>query len=317
MNEMVPREAFGLALAELGEKYDFLVLDGDLSKATRSVYLKEKFINRHLNIGIAESNMMGIAAGIASTGQLVVACTFAMFAAGRAFEQVRNSIAYPALNVKIVGTHGGISIGEDGASHQCIEDISLMRTLPNMTVISPADAYEIKPALEAALQINGPVYFRIYGKGAWPVIFHPENHHFEPGKAVLVKDGNDVTLAATGVMTGMALQASEILLTDGIHARVLNFHTIKPIDRDAIIKAAHETGAIVSAEDHNVIGGLGSAIAEVLVEEYPVSQLRVGLPDTFGRSGKPLDLFRYFKMTPGDIASRAKEAIQKKSTRRQ
>ena len=312
MNEIAPREAFGQALAELGAQYDFLVLDGDLSKATRSIVFKEKFPDRHINIGIAESNLMGVAAGIASSGRKVFACTFAMFAAGRAFEQVRNSIAYPALNVKIVGTHGGISIGEDGASHQCIEDLSLMRTLPNMTVISPADAYEIKPALEAALMVNGPVYFRIYGKGLWPVIFNPANHAFELGKGILVHDGRDVTLIATGVMLGQVLQARELLLQEGIQARVINIHTIKPIDRPLLVKAAQETGAIVTAEDHNVIGGLGSSVAEVLAEECPVYMQRVGLQDTFGRSGKPRDLFRYFGMTPEDIASRAKEAIRRK-----
>lgn len=308
---IAPRDAFGQALADLGSKKDFLVLDGDLSKGTKTITFKEAFPDRHINIGIAESNMMGIAAGIASTGKKVFACTFAMFAAGRAYEQVRNSIAYPNLNVMIVGTHGGISIGEDGASHQCIEDIALMRTLPNMTVLSPADANEVQAAVEAMFDLNGPVYLRLYGKGPWPVITPPGP--MTVGKGCQLAGGEDVTLVATGVMVVKALEARVLLLEKGITARVINISTIKPLDRAIITRAAAETGAVVTAEDHNVVGGLGSAVAEALVETCPVPMARIGLQDTFGRSGKPDELFRAYGMTAQDIAGCALEVLHRKT----
>ncbi len=314
MVEIAPRDAFGQALTDLGSQYTFMVLDGDLSKGTKTAIFKEKYPDRHINIGIAEANLMGIAAGIASTGMNVFACTFAMFAAGRAYEQVRNSIAYPALNVKIVGTHGGISIGEDGGSHQCIEDLSLMRTLPNLTVLSPADATEVQAAVKAALNVNGPVYLRIYGKGPWPVVFDPSSYVFKPNQGVLVADGDDITLVATGLMLAQSLQARELLLKEGIHARVINIHTLKPIDRAILVEAAQQTGGIVTAEDHNIIGGLGSAVAEALSEEWPTRIARIGLQDTFGRSGKPRDLLRYYRMTPEDIAEKARELLERKAT---
>jgi transketolase len=312
MSEMIAtRDAFGKALQELGAEYDFLVLDADLAKATKTALFKEKYPERHINVGIAEANLMGIAAGIALSGMDVFACSFAMFAAGRAYEQVRNSIAYPALNVKIGGTHGGLLIGEDGGSHQCIEDLSLMRTLPNMTVINPADAVEVRAAVEAALKIKGPVYLR-FGKNAVPTLFNRATYQFEVGKGVLMTDGNDATIIATGVMVQYALEARELLAQEGLQARVINIHTIKPIDREIIVAAAQETGVIVTAEDHNIIGGLGSAVAEVLTEFHPVHLLRVGLRDVFGKSGKPDDLLKKFQMTPRDIATKVKEAIKLK-----
>jgi transketolase len=312
MREMIAtRDAFGMALQELGAEYSFLVLDADLDKATKTGLFKEKYPERHINVGIAEADMMGMAAGIALSGINVFACSFAIFAAGRAYEQVRNSIAYPALNVKIGGTHGGLLIGEDGGSHQCIEDLSLMRTLPNMTVISPADAVEVRAAVEAALRIKGPVYLR-FGKNAVPTLFDSSTYHFEVGKGIPITDGSDATIIATGIMVQYALEARELLAQDGIQARVINMHTIKPIDREIIAAAAKETGAIVTAEDHNVIGGLGSAVAEVLAETHPAYLLRVGLRDVFGKSGKPDDLLRKFQMTPQDIADKVKAAIKLK-----
>ncbi|MBQ1245841.1 MAG: transketolase family protein, partial [Clostridia bacterium] len=283
--KIATREAYGKALAELGEKYDFVVLDADLAEATKTLYFKKAFPERFFDCGIAEGNMMSVAAGIATTGKTVFASSFAMFAAGRAFEQVRNSIGYPHLNVKIGATHAGITVGEDGATHQCLEDIALMRTIPGMVVINPADAVEARAAVEAAINIDGPVYMR-FGRYAVPVINDNEDYHFVVGRGVQLRDGADVTIVATGIMVAMALEAAEMLAAEGISARVVNIHTIKPIDRDIIAKAARETGAIVTAEEHNVIGGLGSAVAEVVGEECPVPVLRVGVEDEFGHSGK-------------------------------
>ena len=302
------RESYGRALAELGEKYDFLVLDADLAAATKTGMFKKKFPERFFDCGIAEGNMMSVAAGIASTGKPVFASTFAMFAAGRAFEQVRNSIGYPHLNVKIGATHAGITVGEDGATHQCNEDIALMRTIPGMTIINPADAVEARAAVEAALNIDGPVYMR-FGRYAVPVINDTPDYKFEVGKGVELLDGKDVTIVATGLMVSMALEAAQMLKEEGIAARVVNIHTIKPIDKEILVKAAKETGAIVTAEEHNIIGGLGGAVAEVIGENYPVPVLRVGVEDKYGHSGKVPPLLEMYELTPAKIAKKAREAI--------
>ncbi len=302
------REAYGEALASLGEKYDFLVLDADLAAATKTGVFKKKFPERFFNCGIAEGNMMSVASGIASTGKCVFASSFAMFAAGRAFEQVRNSIGYPHLAVKIGATHAGITVGEDGATHQCLEDIALMRTIPGMTIINPSDAVEAYAAVEAAINLDGPVYLR-FGRFATPIFNIGEDYKFEIGKGVEVVGGSDVTFVATGLMVSMAIEAAEMLQAEGISARVINIHTIKPIDRDIIIKAAKETGAIVTAEEHNIIGGLGSAVSEVVCEEYPVPVLRVGVKDKFGKSGTVPALLEEYGLTPKELCENAKKVI--------
>lgn len=309
--KIATREAYGKALAEFGEIYDIVVLDADLSKSTKTDTFKKKFPERFINMGIAEANMMSTAAGLATCGKTVFASSFAMFAAGRAFEQVRNSIAYPKLNVKIGATHAGISVGEDGASHQCLEDIGIMRTIPNMVIINPADAVESRAAVEAAIKHDGPVYLR-FGRLAVPVIFDQSTYKFEIGKGVLLEEGKDATIIATGLMVPEALEARKLLAQEGISARVVNIHTIKPIDKEIIIKAAKETGAIVTAEEHNVIGGLGSAVAEVLVENAPVPMKRVGVEDQFGRSGKPQPLLEMYGLTARNIADKVKEIIKTK-----
>ena len=307
---MATREAFGKALVELADSYDFVVMDADLAEATKTGIFKKAYPERFIDTGIAEGNMISTAAGIATCGIPVFAASFAMFSSGRAFEQVRNSVCYPKLNVKVVGTHGGISVGEDGATHQCIEDISLMRTIPGMVVINPCDAIEAKQAVKAALEHNGPVYLRFCRLATENI--HNEDFKFEIGKGVEIKDGNDVTIVATGIVLEFALKAAEILKAEGISARVVDIHTIKPIDKDIIVKAAKETGAIVTVEEHNVYGGLGSAVAEVVCEEKPVPVLRVGVQDKFGTSGKPAELFELYNITPEYIAQKAKEAIDKK-----
>lgn len=311
MGKTATREAYGRALAELGSTYDFVVLDADLSKSTKTDTFKQKFPDRFFNTGIAEANMMSTAAGIASCGKTVFASSFAMFAAGRAFEQIRNSICYPNLNVKIGATHAGISVGEDGATHQCLEDIALMRAIPNMTVINPADATEAYCAVEAAIKHNGPVYLR-FGRLAVPELFDRSTYHFELGKGVELETGSDVSIVATGLMVPEALEARKLLAQDGISARVINIHTIKPIDRDILTKAAQETGAIVTAEEHNIIGGLGSAVAEVLSENCPVPLRRVGTQDVFGQSGKPAALLEMYGLTAENIAKQAKEVLKLK-----
>ena len=308
--KIATRDAYGAALAELGDKYDFVVLDADLAAATKTGVFKKKFPERFFDCGIAEGNMMSVAAGIASTGKPVFASSFAMFAAGRAFEQIRNSIGYPHLNVKIGATHAGITVGEDGATHQCLEDIALMRTIPGMTIINPADAVEAKAAVKAALEINGPVYLR-FGRMAVPVVYD-ESYTFELGKGVKMADGNDVTIVATGIMVDLALQAAEQLKSEGISARVINIHTIKPLDKDIVVTAAKETGAIVTAEEHNVIGGLGSAVAEAVCEACPVPVLRVGVQDAYGHSGKVPPLMKMYGLTVEDIVAKAKEAVKLK-----
>ena len=307
------RESYGRALAELGEKYDFLVLDADLAAATKTGMFKKKFPERFFDCGIAEGNMMSVAAGIAATGKNVFASSFAMFAAGRAFEQVRNSIGYPGLNVKIGATHAGITVGEDGATHQCNEDIALMRTIPGMTVICPADATEAYAAVEAALTTDGPMYMR-FGRYAVPDLT-PElipDYKFEIGKGVVYREGRDVTIVATGYMVHLALEASDILKAEGIDAGVINIHTIKPIDKAVIADAAKNSGAIVTAEEHSIIGGLGSAVAEVVAESCPVPVIRVGVEDIYGRSGQVPELLEIYGLTAKNIVEKAKHAISLK-----
>lgn len=313
MNEtkIATREAYGKALAEFGEKYDIVVLDADLAAATKTGIFKKKFPERFFDTGIAESNMMSTAAGLATCGKTVFASSFAMFAAGRAFEQIRNSIAYPNLNVKIGATHGGISVGEDGATHQCLEDIALMRTIPNMVVINPADAVEARAAVEAAILHQGPVYLR-FCRLATPVIYHQDTFCFEIGKAIKLRDGGDVTIIANGLMVPEALEAAKQLEAEGIQARVLDMHTVKPLDREAVLLAAKETGAIVTAEEHNVIGGLGSAVSETVTETMPVPVLKVGTQDKFGKSGKPSELLPMYGLTAEHMIQQVKKAIQLK-----
>ena len=306
--KIATRESYGNALAELGEKYDFVVLDADLAAATKTGTFKKKYPERFFDCGIAEGNMMSVAAGIATTGKVVFASSFAMFAAGRAFEQIRNSIGYPHLNVKIGATHAGLTVGEDGATHQCLEDFALMRTIPGMVVISPADDVEAKAAVEFAINYYGPVYMR-FGRYAVPVVNDRETYKFEMGKGVNLRDGKDVTIVANGLMVSMALEAAEKLEAEGISARVINIHTIKPIDKDIILDAAEKTGAIVTAEEHNIIGGLGSAVAEVLCEGCPVPMLRVGTEDKFGRSGKVPPLLEMYGLTVDNLVAKAKAAI--------
>ena len=305
------REAYGAALAELGEKHDFVVLDADLAEATKTVTFKKKFPERFYDCGIAEGNMMSVAAGIAATGRTVFASSFAMFAAGRAFEQIRNSIGYPHLPVKIGATHAGITVGEDGATHQCLEDIALMRTIPGMTIINPADAVEARAAVEASLSIDGPVYMR-FGRYAVPVFNDEATYKFEVGKGITMAEGTDLTIVGSGFTVPMALEARELLAQKGISARVINIHTIKPIDRDILAKAARETGAVLTVEEHSVIGGLGSAVCEVLAEECPVPVMRIGTQDTFGKSGTVPALLEEYGLTPENVAEKAQELLAKK-----
>ena len=307
------RESYGAALAALGEKYDFLVLDADLAAATKTGVFKKKFPDRFFDCGIAEGNMMSVAAGIAATGRTVFASSFAMFAAGRAFEQVRNSVGYPHLNVKIGATHAGITVGEDGATHQCNEDIALMRTIPGMTVINPADATEAYAAVEAAINTYGPMYLR-FGRFPVPDLSSElEGYKFELGKGVTYREGRDVTIIATGYMVHLAVEAAEMLSAEGIDAGVINIHTVKPIDKEIITAAAKRSGAIVTAEEHNIIGGLGSAVCEVLAESCPVPVLRVGVEDMYGRSGKVPELLEIYGLTAKNIADKARRAVALKA----
>ena len=310
--KMATREAYGKALVELGEKNDkVVVLDADLAAATKTGMFKKAFPDRFIDTGIAESNMMGIAAGLSTTGYTVFASTFAMFAAGRAFEQVRNSIGYPHLNVKIGATHAGISVGEDGASHQCCEDIALMRTIPGMTIINPADAVEARAAVLAAADYNGPVYMR-FGRLAVPCVFD-ESYKFEWGKAVTLCEGKDVTIFATGLMVNEAIEARKLLAADGIDAEIVNVHTIKPLDVETVCRSAVKTGCAVTAEEHNIIGGLGSAVCEALCESgAPVPVVRVGVNDTFGKSGPAVELLHLFGLDAANIAEKAKKAVSLK-----
>ncbi len=309
--KIATREAYGQALVDLGATHDFVVLDADLAAATKTGMFKKAYPNRFFDCGIAEGNMMSVAAGIAATGTVPFVSTFAMFAAGRAFEQVRNSVGYPHLNVKIGATHAGITVGEDGATHQCNEDIALMRTIPGMTIINPADAVEARAAVEAALEMYGPVYMR-FGRAPVPVLNDRENYQFELGKGVVLAEGTDVTLVATGIMVHIALSARELLAADGISARVVNIHTIKPLDAALITKCAEETGAVVTAEEHSIIGGLGGAVAECLAEACPVPVERVGVRDTYGRSGTVNALLEYYGLTDRAIADAAKRVVARK-----
>ncbi len=309
--KVATRDGYGKALVELGEKNNnVLVLDADLAAATKTGGFKKAFPERFFDTGIAESNMMGVAAGLATTGYTVFASSFAMFSAGRAFEQVRNTIAYPRLNVKIGATHAGISVGEDGASHQCCEDIALMRSIPGMVIINPADDIEARAAVFAAAEHEGPVYMR-FGRLAVPRIFD-ENYKFEIGKAVTLKDGNDVTIIATGLMVNEAIEAAKVLEAEGISVELINMHTIKPLDKATVVAAAKKTGCIVTAEEHNVIGGLGDAVCDAVCEEYPVPVVKVGVEDTFGKSGPAVDLLHAFGLDADNIVKKAKFAISKK-----
>ena len=306
------RDSYGESLKELAEEYNNLVvLDADLAAATKTGIFKKAYPERFFDCGIAEANMMGVAAGLASCGKIPFASTFAMFAAGRAYEIVRNSIGYPHLNVKIGATHAGISVGEDGATHQCNEDIALMRTIPGMTIINPCDDVEARAAVRAAVEFNGPVYMR-FGRLAVPVINDSETYKFELGKGVIMKDGNDVTIVATGLMVNEALEAAKVLETEGISARVVNIHTIKPLDKKLICKCAEETGVIVTAEEHSVIGGLGSAVAEAVTECCPVPVIKVGVNDEYGYSGPAVDLLKKFGLSAENIADKAREAVKLK-----
>ena len=314
MAKKATRESYGAALVEFGADERIVVLDADLSKSTKTEMFKKAYPDRFINAGIAEGNMMCVAAGLAAAGKIAFASSFAMFAAGRAFEQIRNSVAYPNLNVKIGATHAGISVGEDGGSHQCLEDIGTMRLIPGMTILSPADAVEARAAVEAAILHNGPVYMR-FGRFAVPTLFDKDTYKLEIGKGITMAEGKDVTIIATGIMVDMALTAKELLKADGIDARVINIHTIKPLDRDLVINAARETGAIVTAEEHNYIGGLGSAVCEAVSEAYPVPVLRVGIEDQFGRSGKVPPLLEMYGLTPANIVAKAKAAVTLKNNK--
>lgn len=310
MDKKATREGYGDGLVALAEvRPDLVVLDADLAAATKTSIFKKAYPEKHFECGIAEQNMMGVAAGIASTGKLVFASSFAMFATGRAFEIVRNAICYPNLNVKIGGTHGGISVGEDGATHQCNEDIALMRAIPGMTVINPADYIEAKAAVLAMADHVGPAYLR-FGRLAIPVYNSPD-YKFEVGKGITLKDGKDITIIATGLMVAEAIEAGKALAEQGIDARVINIHTIKPIDREIIIKAARETGKIVTVEEHSVIGGLGSAVGDVVLEEYPVPVVKIGIQDVFGHSGAAKDLLVEFGLTAENIVHTAKAMLGK------
>ena len=303
------RESYGEALAELGDKYENLyVFDADLAAATKTGIFKKKFPDRFFDCGIAEANMIGVAAGMAATGKIPFASTFAMFAAGRAFEQVRNSIGYPHLNVKIGATHAGISVGEDGATHQCNEDIALMRTIPGMVVINPADDVEAKAAVEAAYEHVGPVYLR-FGRLAVPVINDNPDYKFELGKAVTLREGTDVTIIASGLTVSESLVAAEKLAADGISAEVINMHTIKPLDEEAVIKAAAKTGKIVTAEEHSVIGGLGSAVCDVVAEKAPAKVLKIGVNDTYGESGPAVELIKKYGLDADSIYEKVKAFV--------
>lgn len=294
-NKIATRESFGKALVELGkENKDVVVLTADLAGATKTSLFEKEFPDRFINVGIAEQNMIGISAGLATTGKIPFASTFAMFAAGRAYDQIRNSVAYPKLNVKICGTHAGITVGEDGATHQMLEDLSLMRSIPNMTVLCPSDDVQTKWAIKEMAKLDGPVYIRL-ARVATPVIYD-ENQTFEIGKMVQIGNGTDATVFATGVEVAEALKAKEQLEKENINIRVVDVHTIKPIDKETIIKCAKETKKIITIEDHSIIGGLGTAVCEILSEEYPTKVIRMGMKDQFGKSGKADQLLKYFKL---------------------
>jgi transketolase len=311
MSNVATRDAYGKALVKLGEKNNkIVVLDADLSKSTKTNDFYKQYPERFFNMGIAEQNLIGAACGFAAAGKIPFASTFAMFATGRAFEIIRNSVCYPKLNVKVCATHAGLTVGEDGASHQSVEDMAIMRAIPNMTVIVPADGVETEKVIFNVAEFNGPVYVRL-GRSAVPTLFD-ENYEFKIGKGSVLREGSDVSIIACGIMVNEAIIAHDILKSEGIYAKVINMSTIKPIDKELIIEAAKETGAIVTAEEHSVIGGLGSAVSEVLCEEYPVVVRKVGVKDTFGESGTPKELLKKYGLTAVDIAMAAKDAMSNK-----
>ena len=311
VKKIATRESYGNTLVELGKQHENLVvLDADLAGATKTGMFKKVFPERHINCGIAEGNMMAVAAGLAASGKVPFASSFAMFAAGRAFEQVRNSIGYPHLNVKIGATHGGISVGEDGATHQCLEDIGLMRMIPGMVVINPSDDVEARAAVRAAYEYKGPVYLR-FGRLALPVINDREDYKFEIGKGVLLREGKDVTIFVTGLEVIETLAAADKLAADGIEAKVINIHTIKPLDEELVISATRETGKVVTVEEHSIIGGLGSAVCEMLSEKYPTTVMRIGVNDQFGESGAALDLLKEYGLDAEGIYLKVKEYVTK------
>ena len=310
VKKIATRESYGKALIELGEKHeDLVVLDADLAAATKTGMFKKVFPERFIDCGIAEANMIGVAAGLAATGKVPFASSFAMFAAGRAFEQVRNSVGYPHLNVKIGASHAGISVGEDGATHQCNEDIALMRTIPGMVVINPADDVEAKAAVKAAYEYEGPVYLR-FGRLAVPVFNNEETYKFELGKGIVLREGKDVTVVATGLPVCNCIEAAEMLAKDGIDVKLINIHTIKPLDRELIVEAAKETGKVVTVEEHSVIGGLGSAVCDVLSEEAPTKVMKIGINDTFGESGPALELIKKYGLDAESIYNKVKAFVK-------
>lgn len=308
--KIATRNAYGEALAELGEKYpEIVALDADLSGSTMSKLFAAKYPDRFFDCGIAEANMIGIAAGLAADGFKPYASTFAMFATGRAYEQIRNSVAYPGLNVKIVGSHGGLSVGEDGATHQCIEDFALMRDIPGMLVCCPCDGHEMRLAVEALVNYNGPAYLRLGRAAADIFTDEVEGYSFELGKGCTLRDGRDVTIIANGIMAAKALEAAKMLESEGISARVIDMHTIKPLDEELVLKAAKETGCIVTTEEHSIVGGLGGAVCEYLSGVCPVPVIRHGVNDKFGRSGKAAEVLEHYGLTAEHIAQKAKAAI--------
>ena len=310
VKKIATRESYGNALVELGKEHENLVvLDADLAEATKTNIFKKAFPERHIDVGIQEANLVGVAAGLASTGKVPFCSTFAMFAAGRAYEQVRNSVGYPHLNVKIGATHAGISVGEDGATHQCVEDLALMRVIPGMTVINPADDVEARAAVRAAYAYEGPVYLR-FGRLAVPVINDREDYKFEIGKGYVLQEGSDVTIIATGLEVNESLEAAKLLKEQGISAEVVNIHTIKPIDQELIMKEAEKTGKIVTVEEHSVIGGLGSAVAEVLSEHCPTKMLRIGVKDVYGESGPAVDLLHKYQLDGQGIAAQVADFVK-------
>lgn len=310
LKKVATRESYGKALAEFGKEYEnLLVLDADLAEATKTKIFKNEFPDRHIDCGIAECNMVGVAAGLATTGKIPFVSSFAMFVAGRAFEQVRNSIGYPHLNVKIGATHAGISVGEDGATHQCNEDIALMRTIPGMVVINPCDDIEARLAVKSAIEHEGPVYLR-FGRLPVPIINNDENYKFELGKGVLLKEGKDITIVATGLCVSEALNAANLLSKDGIDAEVINIHTIKPLDEERIINSAKKTKRVVTVEEHSVIGGLGSAVCDCLCAKYPTQVLKIGMNDVFGESGPALELIKKYGLDSEGIYNKVKEVFK-------
>lgn len=313
--KIATREVFGKTIAALSEKYpELVVLDADLAGATKSAEFKKACPERFLDMGIAEANMVGVSAGLATCGKKPFCCSFAMFTAGRAYEQVRNSVAYPHLNVKVIGSHGGLSVGEDGATHQCIEDLGLMRAIPGMVVLNPCDGAEMRAAVQALIDYDGPAYMRLGRSAVETVTEYDEGKYtFELGKGVTLREGTDVTIVATGMMVQLALQAADLLAEENISVRVLDFHTIKPLDTELLLKAARETGAIVTSEEHTVVGGLGSAVTEFLSGHYPVPVIRHGVKDVFGRSGKAAEVLEAYGLTAEVLAKCARHAVEKKN----